>query len=288
MRIFLVNFVKKLGPACVILCVLIGLGPSLAETLPTVVGPSSGNWVTLDEYEEHIDDPSKPSKEEIEKGNQADQGFTNSLFEQEKQRRATPQRPLDLPNMPVKSSRQDNGQNEAKHTPVIDEHIQLPSVDGKKIWVNIDELKTRDNDKKWADTLYHPLSKQSPVRLSVLPLSSVKPIPAARISRPRKTTPQRNPLSQDSEEKQSKEAEAKKGESKNNDNAKIPSQMFDQLNEYRRRQLEAMEMDRKTLAALKKALSEVGLTEKDGYVTELNRTGEASGDAVNKDSTKKR
>jgi hypothetical protein len=266
MRFSRQKIVKIFGAVCLVLCVLTVISPSFANPTPLEFGPSSGNWVTVNQYDERLQNP---PKEELTKDSSADQGFTSALFEQEKQRRASPQRPLDLPNMPSASTNWREDEKTGKNVPfLLDELVQLPSEDGKKIWVHVDDLKNRENDKKWADVLYHPLSKQNPVRLSVLPSSSVKPLPAQRLSRPRGATPEESSSSLDLEKQRVKEAESKRNEQAKDKKVKIPAQMCDELNEYRRRQLEAMETDRNTLAALKKALSEVGLTEREGYITE--------------------
>lgn len=174
--------------------------------------------------------------------------------QKEGQRIATPTRALNFPVMPGLAS----------HAPVTvtttADDAMITDQDQQRSWKNIQEAQAAaEQDEQAQQVLAEQSEKGLHIRLPALPSSEIQSIPATRVSYGKLA----------SEAKAAAlEAKAKRTTPASLKQAQVTTEACEAMATYRRRQLQALESDRKTLAQLKKVLSELGLTSKLDFMTE--------------------
>lgn len=160
-----------------------------------------------------------------------------------------PDRPLNLPTMPGLAQDRTPASTEADSEEL--------SSNEKDLWQTSDRFSSK------TESLSLDKQKKSSVhiRLATLPNSRVTPIPADRVTKPLV-------------DRQAQDWGEDKGKSKKPSKLQASPEACEALAAMRRRQLEALESDRKTLADLHKALSELGLTEKLSFMGQADSVPE--------------
>jgi len=163
------------------------------------------------------------------------------LLEEEKM--AQPTRPLNLPVMPgVNQSRETATANTAA------EDEQTTEIDDKE-WKNA-QTAAKKASRKTVEEKQMPIN----VRLATMPDNKTKAMPGAPIIRPHKKAEEKTA------EKQAPKPKTPQAEKKNPEACAA-------LTAYRKKQLEAIESDRKTLSALQAAIAELGLNKELDFLT---------------------
>lgn len=192
------------------------------------------NWVSLDSYkpkEEPAPEPTPAAPPEPAVPKSAEPV------------KAEPERPLNPPGMPQRAV-------QPSLTVSSTEDAKEPLIKEDRGWRNFQEDQKEVVEEERAEQFLQSLGKDGfKVRFPGLPSAEIKSIPAERISKSKL----------DRENKTAKKKEAEK--------PKPTVEACEALNELKRRQLEAIESDRKTLAALQEALKELGLSEKLNFMT---------------------
>lgn len=134
--------------------------------------------------------------------------------------------------------------------------------DVRKDWMTVDEANEELAERERAQKLRHAFGTAPyDIRYAALPFNGYRAIPAPRVSRPVKD---RDGLRADEKKKAEEQALLEK-------KTKEAKEAYEALSAYRRRQLEAIESDRQTLAALQDALNELGLSEELDFMTQKKK-----------------
>ncbi len=228
---------RRLFALCFTAAIFFSIVPARAEETHEPLVIEDKKWVDLDSYEEAGADSS------VSLPALPDEPAPNPAPNKEKI--AAPVRPLDLPSLPAMA-------------PV--EALDAPSTEeeNKAFFANKDkwrQIQDEQEEELEEDVDSSASGKKGlSIRFATLPSPDVKSIPDERISKP---VLDRQKLLGDADA-----AAKKKKASKTKQQKEKEAQACEALNDYRRRQLEAIESDRQTLSALRKALSELGLVDR--------------------------
>ena len=118
-------------------------------------------------------------------------------------------------------------------------------------WINVDDIEDETDMIRKAKRVHHQFSEDGyDIRLPTLPDTSIRAASGGRVMSSRMQHERRIAAELKRRERERRLAEKKKKE----------AEACKTISDYRKRQLAAMESDRATLAALREALSELGLT----------------------------
>ncbi len=236
------------------------LGMGMGKITPVcaqqiIIGPSSEptSWVTLDRFYELQEEAERAAVAEKEQQSTADVQTKNqeSAF-------AQPERPLALPDMPQIATR---------HQVPVDatEEDELFAWMRQKKWMTPSEAEEEMARIAEAKRMHHEFG-QSPfhLRFAALPGTSLQSIPAGRVTRP---IMERDEQARAAAAAAAQAMKTKVAESSAPPVPKTKAEACDILNTYKRKQLEALESDRQTLAALQAALKDMGLSNDLGFVS---------------------
>lgn len=234
-------FAGRQGVAfCLLASVLFCVFPALAEEDFRPFDFETKKWVDLDSYAGEGADSSVISLPPVSLPSlPSEQAPSNEKM-------AEPARPLDLPSLPAMKP------VETLEAPSTEEENKAFLAD-KDRWKKIENF-DEESQESVAAGADEKNQRALSVRFPFLPSPDVKAIPDERIS---KSVVDRQKLLRDNGAVKKKTAK-----SKPKLQTEEEAQACEALNDYRRRQLEAMESDRQTLSALRKALSELGLQDR--------------------------
>lgn len=231
-------------------------GRAFAQIVDPFAVQDTTNWVPLDQYKP----PEESQKTEVP---QAAPSSASAPAAVQEPVLAVPDRPLDLPAMPSPSTIATPSAAFGAAATVEDAAI---TIEEKKDWSTFQEAEHEASRQDEAMRLMQDSSK-SPfnIRFSTLPNMSVQSAPDVRVSKSRydrqKKAAQDALKTKQTEAKGGPVAEQKPATKEQNDACQA-------LVDYRRRQLDALESDRNTLAQIKAALSDLGLGNKLSFMTQ--------------------
>jgi len=250
--------------AMILLALFLPLGwASVAcAQIPDPFNAQSGEWIPLEAFETKGDAPVAPKPEAAPAAAEA------NAASQPASQPAAPDRPLNYPVMPAAQAAPDKQGTEVVVTSTADEKVSL--IEEKKDWSDVATADEEAAKQEAARKLLQDRNKDPfGVRFSVLPNAKVQVIPAARVTRPKLEREEQaekaaqlargNPVKDMTPEQKQV---AKTEETKKAAKAKEQNEACEAFTDFRRRQLEALESDRRTLAELRTALSELGLVNK--------------------------
>ncbi|MGE4350973.1 MAG: hypothetical protein AB7E52_02155 [Bdellovibrionales bacterium] len=263
------------GVRALILLALLGMSsPASAQLLDPFAAGAGGTWVPLADYEK-----AHPAAEPVtdavqtpvladsrEQGEQASKktgavpnvGTGRAL--------ATPERPLQIPVMPAMAVAAPPTVTSTENSDLFSERdkawhpvAQEPLPQDKKI-VQLQQTPWLQAAKADAGLV---APKEFQVRLSLLPSPSIRSIPAQRVTQSKMAREMAALKAQNAKEKgagASNPAEVKQ--------AKANVEACKAYNEFRLRQLQAIQTDRQTLAKIKAVLADLGLAKKLSFMTD--------------------
>ncbi len=232
----------------ILLAFACGAGPALAEVADPFAVQEDQDWVSLDKYDQQLAATAHKMQSEAaaEQAKSADQTQNHSEL-------AQPQRPLQLPVMPLAASTTTASPSGGGYN--VESSLRLE----ERKWVEAREALRSGDLGQAANDTKTPVS----IRFPVLPGSKVQSIAAPRISQSKLTREARA------------EAAQALADGKNLAREKDPPRAAKEKNnaceayaEFRRRQLQAIETDRATLAQLKGVLVELGLVDKLSFMND--------------------
>ena len=206
---------------------------------------AQGEWVSIDEF-------ATQAAKKAEETAQTEKAV-NEKKADEKANPAVPSRPVSYPMAP---SRTATGSDPAQANSHGVELTEAPT------WTSIDAY---EREAQSQPKILGSGEDGFAIRYSTLPSSSVRSVPASRVATSRLDLEAKSLAA-----RQKKEAgpEGKGNETKKDD---FESKACKAYADYKRRQLAEMESDRKTLAQLKQALSDLGLTDRLNFMTQSGR-----------------
>lgn len=246
-KVSLPSRVGQSGPIIflLLLAFFLPFAPAHAEVDDPFAPTVSSEWVTLDEYNQAAPTPPVAQVPDA----LAEPHVPHKKAELEP---AQPARPLQLAAMP--------GLNKSNDATVMSSDEPSDELEtAEKVWLKPEEshaaFKKQEKEAKLASSGDKTKVTYN-IRLPALPSPEIKSIPASRVS-------------QGKLDREAKADQAKKQLTAEAETSKIKEKTdaCEALTEYRRRQLKALESDRKTLAQLKSVLSDLGLTTELSFMT---------------------
>ena len=211
-----------------------------------------GEWLTLDQFAEKGANPEPQAAQEQVK---AEGGSEQS----DELKKAEPERPLNLPIMPSIV---------LAHSTVSSTAVEVenPQQEAEKPWMNVEQIADEEARQQEASKfLQAMMDAKVKVRPTVLPSGGIKSIPASKITQPKLAREQK--ADRDQMLAQTKDKTIQKKDAKQ---AQQEADACEALTEFKRRQLQAIESDRNTLAQIKSVLGELGLSERLGFMADAN------------------
>lgn len=195
----------------------------------------------------------------------------NERVAQKEEKPAEPPRPVNYPVMPA-ASHHARADRTLVISSTVDANVDLLAPEEEEAeepkWQNIEERDAEIAKADEAERLASILDR-SPfkIRFATLPSNDVKSIPGQRISGSRYDMQKKYAAKKDDDDDTSPEIKKKKTKTASS-SKKLEPDICETLIDMRRRQLDAIESDRKTLALLRSALADLGLTEKLSFMTD--------------------
>ncbi len=220
---------------------LLFLAPAVLAEEPDLFNLEKG-WSSLEEHAASSAEKTPSDRNEPPATSQQEV----SHFRQNEQAKAPPERALDLPALP--------GMRPVEDVQALSSDQENKAfLSDESRWQQIEEFDEQGDALAAQKNLKVPV-----IRYATLPNPDVKAIPDERISG---AAVDRQKAFRAEKERKVKKEEVKKAEQVASPEA------CKALDELRRRQLEAIESDRRTLSALKKALSDLGLADRLSFMS---------------------
>jgi len=240
---------------------IIGASAPVCAQMVDPFSSAGSGWVSLDSYDKHATEPEKTTDQKVQELMQATaQSAQGAQAKPKTEAQARPERALNFPVFPGQAAR-------SGVVITSTEEDNKSWIQEKKDWA---EFKKADEEAVKQEAANQKLSEHNAgaddhkkdlfgVRYATLPSSQIQSIPADRISKPKL----------DREAQAAKDKAAAQGQgvaqgatSNKSKVTKETTEACEAFVDYHRRQLAAVESDRRTLAQLKAALAELGLVDK--------------------------